>query len=76
MCNEAPFLSRSELIPHPPPLRTFVWISFCIVCEVVKRGQLLKLFTFYCNSPFIAIKLVNERNTRVCTMRIRMDLFS
>lgn len=76
MSNEAPFLSRSELIPLPPPLRTCVWISFYIVCEVVKRGQLLKLFTFYYNSPFSAIKLENERNTRACTMHIRMDLFS
>lgn len=66
MSNEAPFLSRSELIPLTPPLRTFVWISFYIVCETVKRGQLLK-FTFYYNSPFTAIKLVNKRNTRACT---------
>lgn len=49
MSNESPFLSRSELIPVPPSHRTFVYILFYIVCEIVKKRGLLKLFTFYYN---------------------------
>lgn len=52
--NESPFLSRSELIPLPPPLRTFVWICFLLCVKSLKRDSFLSC------SPFIVIKLVNK----------------